>query len=171
MAPDNEKLLCHVASLACATHASRVAHLAVEHKSSTLVFLCGSGMDRKKERKKARTAAVGGGDRAAPEHHTDRSLWKERIARARLLSCHILIPGWAHLGTDLHRAPWQRDPPPPNTHTPTAIQACSCQHFHLCTVLVWCQVHTHTPKPPQQLACLMSVKTNRWGGEREQRGG
>lgn len=61
MAPDNEKLLCHVASLACATHASRVAHLAVEHKSSTLVFLCGSGMDRKKERKKARTAAVGGG--------------------------------------------------------------------------------------------------------------
>lgn len=52
MASDNEKLLCHVASLACATHASRVAHLAVEHKSGTLVFFCGSGMDRKKRERK-----------------------------------------------------------------------------------------------------------------------
>lgn len=63
MAPDNEKLLCQVASLACATHASKVAHLAVGHKSGTLVFLCGFGMDRKKKRKKAGTAAVEGGGR------------------------------------------------------------------------------------------------------------
>lgn len=69
MASDNEKLLCHVASLACATHASKVAHLAVEHKSGTLVFLCGFRMDRKKKRKKAGTAAVGGGNRAALAPH------------------------------------------------------------------------------------------------------
>lgn len=51
-------------------HASKVAHLAVEHKSGTLVFLCGFGMDRKKKRKKAGTAAVVGGlDRAAPAPH------------------------------------------------------------------------------------------------------
>lgn len=82
------------------------------------------------------------------QRHTDRSLWKERITCARLLSCHILIPGWAHLETNLrpstqHRAPLQS---PPATHPPIhppVIQACSCQHFHLCTVLVWCQVHTH----------------------------
>lgn len=43
------------------SHAWKVAHLAVKHKSGTLVFLCGFGMDRKKERKKAGTAAVGGG--------------------------------------------------------------------------------------------------------------
>lgn len=61
MAPDNEKLLCHVASLACVTHASRVAHLAVEHKSSTLVFLCGSGMDRKKRERKHEQLLLGGG--------------------------------------------------------------------------------------------------------------
>lgn len=139
-------------------------------KQHTCVSLWLRDGQKKREKESTNSCCWGGGDRAAPEHHTDRSLWKERIAPARLLSCHILIPGWAHLGTDLHRAPWQRDPPPSNTHTP-AIQACSCQHFHLCTVLVWCQVHTHTPKPPQQLACLMSVKTNRWGGEREPRGG
>lgn len=44
------------ASLACTrTHASRVAHLAVKDKGSTVVFPCGSGMERKKE-----GAAVGG---------------------------------------------------------------------------------------------------------------
>lgn len=61
MASDNEKLLCQVASLTCATRVSKVAHLAVKHKSGTLVFLCGFGMDRKKKRKKAGTAAVEGG--------------------------------------------------------------------------------------------------------------
>lgn len=63
VASDNEKLLCHVASLACATDASKVAHLAVGHKGGTLVFLCGFGMDRKKKRKNAGTAAVEEGER------------------------------------------------------------------------------------------------------------
>lgn len=55
--------------------------------------------------------------------------------------------------TTRHRAP------------PPVIQPCRCQHFHLCAAAVWCQVRSFSPKPPQQLACLMSVKNTGWGGE------
>lgn len=153
-----------------AAHASRVAHMAVKDKGGTVVFLCGSGMERKKKRKKERErkSSCWWGWTEPPQCHTDRSLWKERITCARLLSCHILIPGRAHLGTNfttLHLAQSPKAEPP----TPPVVQPCSCQHFHLCAAEVWCQVypHKHTllPKPPQQLACLKSVKNTRWGGE------
>ena len=142
----------------------------------------GKEKERKKERERerGRESSCWWGWTEPLQRHTDRSLWKERITCARLLSCHILIPGRAHLGTNFtplrHRAPQQSPPSPP-----PVIQPCSCQHFHLCAAVVWCQVHTskhthththshtHTltfsPKPPQQLACLMSVKNTRWGGE------
>lgn len=115
---------------------------------------------------------MGGG--AAPEHHTDRSLWKERIARARLLSCHILIPGWAHLGTDLHRAPWQRVPPQhthPCSHSGLQLSAlpplyCSSlvSGTHPCT-----HTCTHQSHPNNWPASCLSRPTG--GVERESRGG
>lgn len=82
--------------------------MTVKDKDSTAVFLSASGMERKKKWKKEgeREQLLVGVDRAAPAH-TDGSLWKERITCARLLSCHILIPSRAHLGTN-------STPPPPN---------------------------------------------------------
>lgn len=111
------------------THASRVAHIAVKDKGSTVVFLSGSGMERKKKRKKEGESSCWWGWTEPLQRHTDGSLWKERITCARLLSCHILIPGQAHLGTNftpLHptqqgnRAP-QQSPHPPQSCSPAAV--------------------------------------------------
>lgn len=110
-----------------ATHASRVAHMAVKDKGSTVVFLCGPGMERKKMRKKARErkSSCWWGWTELPQCHTDRSLWKERITCAHLLSCHILIPGRAHLGTNfttLHPAQSPKaEPPPHQPFSPAAV--------------------------------------------------
>lgn len=154
----------HVSLTRTQTHASRVAHIAVKDKGSTVVFLSGSGMERKKKRKREGESSCWWGWTESLQRHTDGSLWKERITCARLLSCHILIPGRAHLGTNFTPLHPTQSP----TAEPPVMQPCSCQHFHLCAAVVWCQVHTHkhtlSPKPPQ-LACLMSVKNARWGGE------
>lgn len=105
------------------THASRVAHIAVKHKGSTVVFLCGSGMERKKKRKKEGESSCWWGWTEPLQHHTDRSLWKERITCARLLSCHILIPGRAHLGTNFTPLYPTQSPTaePPQSFSPAAV--------------------------------------------------
>lgn len=53
------------------THGSRAAHIAVKDKGSTVVFLCGSGMEGKKEREGA--AAGGGGRSRSSTTQTDHS--------------------------------------------------------------------------------------------------
>lgn len=55
------------------THASRVAHLAVRDKGSTVVFLCGSGTGRKQKRKKEGAAAGGSGRSSSSATQTDHS--------------------------------------------------------------------------------------------------
>lgn len=97
-------------------------------------------MERKKKRKKEGESSCWWGWRTEPlQRHTDGSLWKERITCARLLSCHILIPGRAHLGTNFTPLHPTQSP----TAEPPVMQPCSCQHIHLCAAVVWCQVHTH----------------------------
>lgn len=113
-------------------------HSSQRQRQHSCVSLC--LWDVEEENESWREQLLGGGWMGL--RRADGSLWKERITCARLLSCHILI-----------------------SH-PQFIQPCRCHHFHLCAAVVWCQVHTqkHTllPKPPQQSACLMSVRNTRW---------
>lgn len=115
------------------------------------MFLSGSG-DGERERKREREKEKSEGESSCwwgwaelLQRHTDGSLWKERITCARLLSCHILIPGRAHLGTNftpLH--PTQKPTAGPSHHHHAVIQPRHCQHFHLCAAAVWCQVYTQS---------------------------
>lgn len=145
--------------------------MAVKDKGSTVVFLCGPGMERKKMRKKEREREkeqlLVGVDRAAPVPHRQITLERTHHLCSFVELSHF-NPWSGPFGNQLHNPPPSAEP---QSRAPTApiIQPCSCQHFHLCAAKVWCQVypgkHVLLPKPPQQLACLMSVKNTRWGEE------
>lgn len=167
----------HVSLARTATHVSRVAHIAVERqRRHSCVSLWLYDGEREKKRKKEGESSCWWGWTEPLQRHTDGSLWKERITCARLLSCHILIPGrepTSHPSTQ-HRAPTAEPPPAPqHTHTPhshSALQLSALPPLCCCSLVsgTHSQTHTHihtlSPKPPQQLACLMSVKNTRWGG-------
>lgn len=121
----------HVSLTRTPTHASRVAHIAVKKtKAAQLCFslaLC-SGMERKKEgerkRKREGESSCWWGWTEPLQRHTDGSLWKERITCARLLSCHILIPGPIWEPT-LQPSTRHRAPPHHHHHTQQSPQSFS----------------------------------------------
>lgn len=116
-----------------------------------------------RERKSERGSSCWLGWTEPLQRHTDRSLWKVRITCARLFELSHFNPQPGSFGNQLYAPSTQHRAPHP------VIQPCRCQHFHRCAAVVWRQGHTHkntlSPKPPQQLVCLMSVKNARWGGE------
>lgn len=125
----------HVSLTRTQTHASRVAHIAVKDKGSTVVFLSGSGMERKKKRKKEgeREQLLVGVDRAAPAPHRRITLERTHHLCSFVELSHF-NPWPGPFGNQLHtqhRAPQQSPPPPP-----PVMQPCSCQHFHLCAAVV-----------------------------------
>lgn len=92
MASDNEKLLCHVASLACVESCTFSSQTQKRHTCVSLWLRDGQKEREKESGNSCRWLGGGGGRTELLQRHTDRSLWKERITCARLLSCHILIP-------------------------------------------------------------------------------
>lgn len=121
--------------------------------------------DGEKEKEKERGSSCWWEWTEQLQRHTDRSLWKERITCARLLSCHILIPGWAHLGTNLHPSTQHSPAAEPPSHSGLQLSALPPLYCSSLVSGTHSQTHTLSPKPPQQLACLMSVENTRWGGE------
>lgn len=119
-------------------------------------------MERKKKRNKEREQLRVGVDRAAPAPHRRITLERTHHLCSFVELSHF-NPQPGSFGNQLYTPSTQRRASHP------VIQPCRCQHFHRCAVVVWCQGHTHkhtlSPKPPQQLVCLMSVKNTRWGGE------
>lgn len=80
-------------------------------------------------------------DSAAPAPHRRITLERTHHLCSFVELSHF-NPRLGPFGNQLHK-------PPPNAvpHSrapPTPLQSCSCQHFHLCAAVVWCQVHTHT---------------------------
>lgn len=101
-------LLFHVSLICKLTHTSRAAHIAVKDKGKrSRASLCLCFWEKQKEGEQQQLL-VGGVGQSQLQRHTDGSLWKERFTCARLLSCHILIPG---------RALWE----PTLTPTPTRL--------------------------------------------------
>lgn len=98
-------LLFHVSLTCKLTHTSRAAHIAVKDKGqrSRASFWLGFGEKQKEGEQQQLLVVVVGVGQSQLQRHTDGSLWKERITCARLLSCHILIPG---------RALWEPTLPP-----------------------------------------------------------
>lgn len=107
-------LLFHVSLTCKLTHTSRAAHIAVKDKGqrSRASLWLGFGEKQKEGEQQQLLVVVVGVGQSQLQRHTDGSLWKERITCARLLSCHILIPG---------RALWEPTlPPHPHPH-PTRL--------------------------------------------------
>ena len=111
----------------------------------------GKEKERKKERERerGRESSCWWGWTEPLQRHTDRSLWKERITCARLLSCHILIPGRAHLGTNFTplyptQSPTAEPPQPPPSHS--ALQLSALPPLCCCSLVsgTHSQTHTHT---------------------------
>lgn len=102
-------LLFHVSLICKLTHTSRAAHIAVKDKGKrSRASLCLCFWEKQKEGEQQQLLVGGGVGQSQLQRHTDGSLWKERFTCARLLSCHILIPG---------RALWE----PTLTPTPTRL--------------------------------------------------
>lgn len=147
----------HVSLARTPTHASRVAHIAVKDKGSTVVFLSVSGMERERERDREReqqqlVVVVVGVDRAAPAPHRRITLERTHHLCSFVELSHF-NPRPGPFGNQLYTpppntVPHSRAPPTRHTHSSPAVsQPCHCQHFHLCAAaVVWCQcqVHTHT---------------------------
>lgn len=124
------------------THASRAAHIADKDKGSTVVFLCGSGMERKKmrQRERGREQLLVGVERAALVPHRQITLERTHHLCSFVELSHF-NPRPGPFGNQLHNPPPSTEP---QSRAPTPpIQACSCQHFHLCAAVVWCQVYSH----------------------------
>lgn len=139
-------LLFHVSLICKLTHTSRAAHIAVKDKgkrSRASLWLC--FWEKQKEGEQQQLLVVGGGvGQSQLQRHTDGSLWKERFTCARLLSCHILIPG---------RALWEPTltptPTPLDSSSTPVIQHCPHQHFHLCAAVVrYALTNTFTKATP-----------------------
>lgn len=98
----------HVSLTRTLTHASRVAHIAVKDKGGTVVFLCGSGMERKKKRKKEGESSCWWGlARAAPAPHRQITLERTHHLCSFVELSHF-NPRTGPFGNQLHT-------PPPNT--------------------------------------------------------
>ena len=81
------------------------------------------------------------------QRHTDRSLWKERITCASLLSCHILIPRLGPFGnqlTPLHPAQSPTAEPPPPGHSGLQLSALPPLYCSSLVSGTHSQTHTHT---------------------------
>lgn len=138
-------LLFHVSLICKLTHTSRAAHIAVKDKGKrSRASLCLCFWEKQKEGEQQQLLVGGGVGQSQLQRHTDGSLWKERFTCARLLSCHILIPG---------RALWE----PTLTPTPTPLDSSSTpviqhwprQHFHLCAAVVrYALTNTFTKATP-----------------------
>lgn len=117
----------HVSLTRSLTHASRVAHIAVKDKGSTVVFLCGSGMERKKKRKnRGREQLLVGVDRAAPAPHRQITLERTHHLCSFVELSHF-NPRPGTFGNQLHTPPPNTEPhsrPPPPTYqsvSPAAV--------------------------------------------------
>lgn len=131
----------HVSLTRTPTHASRVAHIAVKDKGSTVVFLFGPGMERKKtsERKKrGREQLLVGVDRAAPAPHRQITLERTHHLCSFVELSHF-NPRPGPFGNRLHTPPPNAEPhsrAPPSQHTDT---------------------HTHKPPSPKHSALQLSA--------------
>lgn len=157
-------LLFHVSLTCKLTHTSRAAHIAVKDKGqrSRASLWLGFGEKQKEgEQQQLLVVVVVGVGQSQLQRHTDGSLWKERITCARLLSCHILIPG---------RALWEPTlpptPTPPDSSSTPVIQHCPRQHFHLCAAVVrYALTNTFTKATPTTgLPHVCQEHQVGWGG-------
>lgn len=112
-------------------------------KAAWLCFSVALGWrERKRERKREQLPV--GADGAAPAPHRRITLERTHHLCSFVELSHFnpRLGPFGNQLTPLHPTQSPTAEPPSPSPSPI-IQACSCQHFHLCTVLVWCQVPTH----------------------------